>query len=433
MSGPDLAALTAAVENRLPLAARLFDDIRRVSEDDVGITRPAWSEQDRAAADILAGAAEEIGLEAAYDRAGNLCCNLAGNDPAAPALLIGSHLDSVPTGGHFDGLAGFVAGLVVQAALSELAWTPACDIVSLGMRGEESVWFGIPFIGSRLALGSLPHDELDRLRRSDTNRTLGEHMAEVGIDIAALRSETAPAITAEGARAFLELHIEQGPILVGEGIKVAIPTVIRGNLRWPNAHCTGRYDHSGATPRSYRQDAALAVGELIHRLDEFWQVQESSGAPDTVFTVGKLFTDAAHHGMTKVPGRCDFTLNFGGTTETFLDACRERVKYLAGQISERRRVTFDLGACVSGAPAPLDAALRSTIEEAAFALGIETRRFATVGHDAAVFHRAGIPSAMVLVRNAHGSHNPEEAMDLDDFGTGVQVLAAAAARHAGDG
>ena len=431
MSGIDVAALAAAVEGRMPMAAALFDEVRGVSVDKVGITRPAWSEQDQAAADILARAAGDIGLDAAYDRVGNLCCNLAGKDPAAPAILIGSHLDSVPTGGHFDGLAGFVAGLVAQAALGDIDCTPECDIVSLGIRGEESVWFGIPFIGSRLALGSLPHDQLDELRRGDTGRTLADHMADVGVDVAALRGESAPAIAADGARAFLELHIEQGPILVGEGVKVAIPTVIRGNVRWPYAHCIGRYDHSGATPRVYRQDTVLAVAELVHRLDEFWQVQEASGAPDTVFTAGKFFTDAAHHGMTKVPGRTDFTLNFGGTAEKFLDTCRSRVNTLAAEIGARRRVTFELGECVTGAPAPLDPELRATFEETAYALGIETRRFATVGHDAAEFPRAGIPAAMVLVRNAHGSHNPEEAMDLGDFRAGVQVLAAAAARLAG--
>ena len=430
MSGTGAAALAAAVQSRMTMAAALFDEVRSVSEDDVGVTRPAWSATDQAAAEILARAAAEIGLDAAYDRVGNLCCNLVGKDPAAPAILIGSHLDSVSTGGHFDGLAGFIAGLVAQAALRDIGCTPGCDIVSLGIRGEESVWFGIPFIGSRLALGTLQHDNLDNLRRSDTGRTLAEHMTDVGVDVDALRAESAPAIAAVGARAFLELHIEQGPILVGEGVKVAIPTVIRGNLRWPYARCVGRYDHSGATPRAYRQDTVLAVAELVHRLDEFWQSEEAAGTPDTVFTAGKFFTDSAHHGMTKVPGRTDFTLNFGGTTEDFLDSCRNRVDALASDIGARRRVTFELGECVGGAPAPLDAALRTTLEETAHTLGIETRRFATVGHDAAVFHRAGIPAAMVLVRNAHGSHNPEEAMDIGDFCAGVQVLAATALRLA---
>ena len=430
MSGLDIPALSAAVEARLPFAASLFDEVRAVGGDGPGVTRPAWSRQDQAAADLLAGAARALDLEVAFDRAGNLRCALPGRDRSEPAILTGSHLDSVPAGGHFDGLAGFIAGLVAQAALRDIDAMPGCDVVAIGTRGEESVWFGIPFVGSRLATGSLPRDELDRLRRSDTGRTLAEHMAAVGLDVRALRDEPAPSVSPANTRAFLELHIEQGPVLVAEDVPVAIPTTIRGNVRWPYARCLGRYDHSGATPRTCRQDAVLATAELVHALDEFWIAREENGVPDTVFTVGKFFTDAANHGMTKIPGRCDFTLNFGGTTRAFLDDCRATVEALAAEIGARRKVTFSLGECVGAAPAPLDTGLRTVLEETAAALAIPTRRFATVGHDAAVFRRAGIPAAMVLVRNAHGSHNPDETMTLADFGAGTKVLAAAIARLA---
>ena len=149
--------------------------------------------------------------------------------------------------------------------------------------------------------------------------------------------------------------------------------------------------------------------------------------PDTVFTVGKLFTDPAHHAMTKVPGRCDFSLNFGGTTKAFLDECRDRTRALAERIGMERRVEFELGECVGSDPTPLDPGLRDRLGKTCASLGIPLREFATVGHDASIFARAGIPSAMVLVRNAHGSHNPDEAMDLADFGEGTKVLAAAIA------
>ena len=245
------------------------------------------------------------------------------------------------------------------------------------------------------------------------------------------REEDTPRLSPANARGFLELHIEQGPVLVAEGAQVAVPTTIRGNLRWPGARCLGRYDHSGATPRAHRQDTVLAVAELVQALEAFWIAQEESGVPDTVFTVGKFFTDGDHHAMTKVPGRCDFTLNFGGTSQAFLDACRAEVEARAAEIGARRRVAFELGQCVQAAPAPLDAELRAVLEESAAALAIPMRSFATVGHDAAVFQRAGIPAAMVLVRNAHGSHNPDEAMTLDDFGAGAAVLAAAIARLSG--
>ena len=424
-------ALRAAVEARLPLADRLFDEIRAASAADAGVTRPAWSEQDQFASDRLADATGVLGLETAYDHAGNLYCTLPGRDRSAPAVLTGSHTDSVPTGGHFDGLAGAVAGLVVLAAFRDIGWQPGRDVSAVATRAEESVWFGIPFIGARLALGSLSHDHLDSLRRSDTGKTLAQHMAALGLDADALRREAAPRLSPANACAFLELHIEQGPVLVAEGAQVAVPNTIRGNLRWPAARCLGRYDHSGATPRTHRQDTVLAVAELVQALEAFWTAQEDRGVPDTVFTVGKFFTDCDHHAMTKVPGRCDFTLNFGGTSQAFLDACRDEVEARAAEIGARRRVAFELGDCVQAAPAPLDAELRAVLQESAAALDIRTRSFATVGHDAAVFQRAGIPAAMVLVRNAHGSHNPDEAMTLEDFGAGAAVLAAAIARLAG--
>ena len=426
----DARALRAAVNARLPLADSLFDEIRAASVAEAGVTRPAWSAEDQFASDRIADAAAALGLEAAYDHAGNLYCTLPGRDRSAPAVLTGSHTDSVPTGGHYDGLAGAVAGLVALAAFRDIGWEPGRDVTALATRAEESVWFGIPFIGARLALGSLSHDHLETLRRSDTGDTLAEHMAALGLDSDALRREAAPCLSPANACAFLELHIEQGPVLVAEGAQVAIPTVIRGNVRWPGATCHGRYDHSGATPRDHRQDTVLAATELVQGLEAFWIAREQSGEPDTVFTVGKFFTDGAHHAMTKVPGRCDFTLNFGGTSQAFLDACRAEVEARAAEIAARRRVSFDLGECVGAAPAPLDESLRAVLEDSAAALDIPTRRFATVGHDAAVFQRAGIPAAMVLVRNAHGSHNPNEAMTLEDFGAGVAVLAAAIARLA---
>ena len=429
----DAQALRDAVEARLPLAESLFEAIRAMSaaeDGEAGVTRPAWSAQDQFAADRLADAARALDLETACDGAGNLYCTLPGRDRAAPAILTGSHVDSVPTGGHFDGLAGAVAGLIVQAAFRDVGWVPGRDVTTVATRGEESVWFGIPFVGARLALGTLSHDHLDSLRRSDTGQTLAQHMAALGLDAAALQGETRPRVSPATACAFLELHIEQGPVLVAEGAPVAIPTTIRGNVRWPGARCMGRYDHSGATPRAHRQDTVLATAELVHALETFWIAQEEAGVPDTVFTVGKFFTDDGHHAMTKIPGRCDFTLNFGGTTQDFLNACRAEVEARAAEIGARRRVAFDLGECVGAAPAPLDAQLRAMLEESAAALAIPMRRFATVGHDAAVFHRAGIPAAMVLVRNDHGSHNPDEAMTLADFGTGCAVLAAAIARLA---
>lgn len=424
---PDRTALATAVASQMPLAQRLFDAIRQCSADHVGVTRPAWSRQDQAAAQIIAESAAELGLNVEWDPCGNLLCTMPGRDADSPGVLTGSHLDSVPTGGHYDGLAGVIAGIIVLAAFRELNLKPACDVTTIGLRGEESVWYGIAYVGSRLAVGTLPLAQLDQLKRGDTGRTLADHMSDVAIDVDALRTLDRPSIHSGNIRAFLELHIEQGPVLVGEGISVAIPTTIRGNVRFPYAHCVGAYGHSGALPRAYRHDAALAVVELIRSLDAYWIEQEASGVPDTVFTVGKLFTDSAFHAMTKVPGRCDFTLNFGGTTQHFLDECRQKTLADAAQIGKNRNVHFELGDCVGSDPTPLDSGLREVLMDNAASLDIRVKEFATVGHDASVFARAGIPSAMVLVRNDKGSHNPDEQMELSDFADGTAVLAQAMA------
>ncbi|MFN4088767.1 MAG: Zn-dependent hydrolase [Alphaproteobacteria bacterium] len=393
------------------------------------MTRPAWSPEDRVAGELVAAEAARLGLEARSDAAGNMFFTLPGRDRSAPAVLTGSHLDSVPKGGNYDGLAGIVAGLTALAACKDAGFEPACDVTVMAMTGEESVWYGIAYVGSRLATGVLPPDQWDSLKRDDTGRSLAEHMAAVGVDLAALRA-AAPSVTPADTRAFLELHIEQGPILIGEKVAVAVPTTIRGNVRFPYARCFGSYDHSGATPRAYRSDAALAVADLIGRLEAFWIEREAAGVPDTVFTVGKLFTDASEHTMTKVPGRVDFTLNFGGTTQAFLDESRDLTIRLAQEIAAARRVRFELGECVGSSPTPLDGGLRRLLVQTATDLGQPVREFATVGHDASIFARAGIPSAMLLVRNTGGSHNPYETMEMADFGEGARLLAAAIAKLA---
>ena len=413
-----------AVGARLGFARQLLDDIAIRTRDVEGITRPAWSERDRLAQALVADAARSAGLALDHDPAGNLYMTLPGKDRSAPAVLTGSHLDTVPRGGNYDGAAGIAAGLTALAALKDLGVTPPCDLRTVALTGEESVWFGIAYLGSRLAVGALPVGDLDRLRRSDTGGTLAEHMAALGIDVNALREGAPPYVTPSNTKAFLELHIEQGPVLIEQDRAVAIPTAIRGNRRYTAARCRGAYAHSAAVPRAQRQDAALATVELLAALDAEWQAAEAAGTPDTVFTVGKLYTDPKRHAMTKVPGDCAFSLNFGGTTLAFLDSMRARTEALAKEIGARRRVTFDLGDCVGSDPTPLDPGLRAELRLAADALGIPFHEMATVGHDASIFARAGVPAAMILIRNQRGSHNPDEAMDIADFGFGTQVLAA---------
>ncbi|MEX0343276.1 MAG: Zn-dependent hydrolase [Rhizobiaceae bacterium] len=423
--------LRAAVRDQRQFAADLFDSYFDISKDVEGVTRPGWSEIEEAGAQLVADRSRTLGLELEFDELGQVYATLPGVDRSTPRIVIASHLDSVQRGGNFDGYAGVVAGMTALAALKTKGVTPSCDLTVMGTRGEESVWYGIAYIGSRYSVGDLSWEELSTLVRADTGKSLPDHLEDLGYDVetAMARAGTAR-LTAENTLAYFELHIEQGPLLDRAGITAAVPTAIRGNARYPEITCTGRYGHASAEPLEERRDAVLAVAELINRFDAYWKDQIAAGAPDTQLTVGRIHTDIYQDGLTVVPGECRFSFNFGGTTQAFIDDGKAHFAQLLDEIAVSRKVEFDIGRQVGSAPVPLDAGLRATLRASAEALGISYHEMATVGHDAAIYAKAGIPAAMILVRNQNGSHNPREAMDIDDFLESTAILMQAVLRVA---
>src|SRR5262249_6920857 len=317
-------------------------------------------------------------------------------------------------------------GVAVSAAANAARASWAQRFRAVAMRCEESPWFGTAYLGSRLLLGLSTLDEIGDLVRSDSGRSLRHHIEQLGYPRTG--EAVAPVLNSDLVTSYLELHIEQGPLLEADGIPVGIATAVRGNVRFPDARCIGAYGHSAALPRRFRQDAVLAVAALALGLDELWKGRIAQGDEDFVFTVGKFSTDAALHAMTKVAGDVRFSLNIGAAVKTSLDEARTRLFDLIKDIESDRRVTFELGREVGTAPTQMDPALLALVEDAAGALGSATRRMPTVGHDAAMFVRAGIPSAVILVRNANGSHNSDEALDREDFAAGVHVLGRAMQR-----
>jgi N-carbamoyl-L-amino-acid hydrolase len=407
---------------------QLLGQIGQETADSPGITRVAWSGSEEKAAELARVFARRHGLQVLNDAFGNIQFLLPGVDPATPCVTTGSHLDSVPHGGNYDGLAGVAAGLAVLAAANADSRGIALPFRVVAMRCEESPWFGTAYLGSRLMLGLSTLDEIGDLVRSDSRKSLRHHLQDLGYP--RTDGAVAPLLNSGLVTSFLELHIEQGPLLEADGIPVGIATAVRGNVRFPDARCTGAYGHSAALPRRFRQDAVLAVAELALGLDRHWQDRIAQGDEDFVFTVGKFSTDATQHAMTKVAGEVRFSLNIGAAVKASLDAARTRLFDLVKGIESDRGATFELGQEVGTPPTQLSATLMAHIEDAAGTLGIATRRMPTVGHDAAMFVRAGIPSAVILVRNANGSHNSEEALDREDFARGVHVLDSAMHRLA---
>ncbi len=400
----------------LELAASLFDSLSRATRRGRGIVRDSYGPGEQAAHDIARCAAETIGLEISVDAIGNLTMTLPGRDRRAPRLVMGSHLDSVPQGGNYDGAAGVVAGLSALSALKAAGFVPSYDLAVMGIRAEESAWFDAPYIGSGGAFGLLDPACLS-IKRSDNGRTLESTLSERGFDPEAIRARRR-LLDPSQIRAYLELHIEQGPTLVAKGLPAAVVTGIRGCKRFRNARCIGKYAHSGAVNRPYRQDAVAATVALLHHMETVWLQQEGAGA-DLVFTAGEFYTDPAMHGPSKIAGETHFVLDVRSVSDATMDAVAAEARRAAVRIGEAYRVSFDLGATSVSPPAVMDARLRTRL------MSLLDQPFempSGAGHDAAVFAKMGIPTAMIFVRNAQGSHNPDETMAMEDFEVASQAL-----------
>src|ERR1700675_2325691 len=212
--------LSERVQPDLKLAAALFDSLERATRDNPGIVRDSYGAGEQAAHDIMRAAAESMGLEVSIDAIGNLMMTLPGRDRVAPRIIMGSHLDSVPQGGNYDGAAGVVAGLCVLSSLRQAGIQIGCDIVVMGIRAEESAWFDVAYVGSAGAFGLLDPTCL-AVRRSDNDPSLEAAITQAGFDPTSIR-ERRNLLDPAQVRAYLELHIEQGPTLAGVGLPAAV-------------------------------------------------------------------------------------------------------------------------------------------------------------------------------------------------------------------
>jgi len=418
-SARDAERIRSAVMATRPFAAGLFDRLRHDGLDEPGVSRDTYGPGEQRAHATCTAAAAAMGLAIERDPAANLYMTLPGLDPGEKRIVIGSHLDSVPHGGNFDGAAGVVAGLVAIQALRSLGVTLRRDVTVMGIRAEESIWFQVSYIGSRAALGTLPNGSLEA-RRIDTGRTLAEHIADCGGDPAKIRAGQRH-LDPERLHAFVELHIEQAPGLIEAGRSVGIGTGIPGNFRYPNARIEGSNDHVGL-PRRFRRDAALAGAEFAMALDALWDEYDRRGIP-MACTIGRFHTDAKQHGLTIVPGAFHFSLDVRAYDEAVLAELDRRVDAIVAGIEQRRGVRFDLGTKARAAVGPVDAGIRTALANSAAALGIDTIELGSpASHDAAAFAACGVKMGLIFVRNANGSHNAFEAMTLEDFLDGAAVL-----------
>lgn len=422
--------LAEAVSAAMHSARALFDDLAANTRGSHGISRDPYGRGEQYAYRLVHECATRLELQCTWDAAGNLYMTRLGTAANTRAIVIGSHLDSVPNGGNYDGAAGVIAGLALLEAFARVGLRHRCDVSVMAIRCEESSsWFTGEHgghLGSRMALGLIDPAELDQAVRPDTRRTLGQHIADCGFDPERVRRGPAHLTPARVGKYF-ELHIEQGPVLEMKALAVGIVDSIRGNSRLRDSRCIGAYNHGGATPQEIRQDAVVATSDLVMRVQRKWEELHAQGK-DLVFAFGRLGTDPAVHSLSKVPGETRFSLDIRSGSPEVLTVMRAFVTEHARLIEDERKVRFELDAFTLSEPTVLDTSMVATLRAGCKALGLPVHPMASGGgHDAQEFTRAGIPSAMVFVRNANGSHVPEEAMTMDDFELGTQLLAWAVA------
>ena len=401
------------------LAITIFDDIAVLTKDRHGVSRETYGKGETDAINYLSKLAVELGLYVEVDDAANVFFS---SKPIVNSryMLIGSHMDSVPLGGNFDGLAGVLAGFLILSYLSKNKINLSLPLKVIALRGEESAWYGRNYIGSKSIFGLLTKEDLNSTHRK-TGEKLSKAMQSCGVDINKIQSSIS-LIDKENIELFIELHIEQGPILVDRNWPVAIVTGIRGNNRHHNIICKGSAGHSGTIPRYLRKDAVFAGADLITRMDDHWNTIQQHGG-DLVLTSGIFHTDSDHHAMSRIPGEIFFSFESRSQDVATLDALEALLKSECKTIERERGVKFEFDHLIKSSPAELDEVIIKNLLDAGESLGFERASLPSgAGHDAAVFANVGIKTGMIFVRNDKGSHNPYEAMDIKDFMVGLSIL-----------
>jgi len=397
-------------------AARVLADLRELNRrtaDEGGARRLCWGPQWRAAREFLGELLAEIGLEAEVDEAGNAWAYLRGE--REPALALGSHLDSVPGGGWLDGALGVIAGLGVLRAWAEAGSPPPRTLALVDWADEEGAAFGRSLFGSSAASGTLDPAELSDARDRD-GRPASEVLAGNGVDLARIGGASR---RLERIDSYLELHIEQGPILESRGIRVAAVSGCAGVERIALVFA-GQASHAGTTPMDARHDAGLAAATTALR------VEEIAGAAGGVGTTGELrFAPGI---VTAVPGEASLSVDIRHPDAKALAKMLAAVREAASQAAADRRCELSERPIWRIEPIGFDSDLVDRARRACERVSGEGTVLASGAlHDAAEVARR-VPAAMIFVASREGiSHSREEDSGEAELRAGIESLAALAA------
>ena len=378
-----------------------------------GVSRLPFSREEREAHRVMREWMGDAKLDVSTDSFGNTIGVRSGTRDDLPAIGIGSHLDSVPHGGRFDGAVGVIGALEVVRMLNEADARIERPLWVVAFASEEGARFGEPCLGSRAVSGALEPGDLDRLR--DANGiTLSQAMLDLGMDPNALASCRWRRAEID---AFLELHIEQSVVLEAQGMSVGLVDAIAGNTRI-RLTMRGRADHSGGTPMHFRRDALAAAAEVVVAAEA---IANEPRRRATVATVGRI--DNYPNSITTISGHAEFFLDVRDIDSDRQRLTAEDIVEAAAQIATRRNVEFEAELVSDTSPTVLPMWLRELTTEVCNRLDIPHRMMSSgAGHDAGILSRF-IPAGMVFVPSHDGfSHSPEEWTSVEDIAVGVRVL-----------
>jgi hydantoinase/carbamoylase family amidase len=382
-------------------------------EAEPGWTRRTFSAAERASRLWVADLMRRAGLAVWTDPIGNIIGDLPGRRPGAPALVIGSHTDTVPSGGRFDGTIGVLGAIEVVERLREAGITLHHPLRVVDYYNEEPNRFGLSCVGSRALAGNLSAAHL--ALTDDDGVTLGEALEADGRDPAAV---AACAWRPGDVAASLELHIEQGPILEREGATLGVVTAIAGIARF-KASFEGRQDHAGTTPMDTRRDATCAAAGTIVAIERI-----AAAGAGSVGTVGRV--QVTPEATNVIAEQALLTAEFRSPDPAWFDAARRDLEAAVAEESARRRVAGRVDWLPPEAPTALDPGVSGIIADALALTGHEARYlYSGAGHDAVQMARLA-PAGMIFTPSHDGrSHTPEEWTEADDVMAGVHALAQA--------
>jgi allantoate deiminase len=378
---------------------RVCRELARHSEEPGFTTRTFLSPPMRAVHRDLSAWMTRTGLHVRVDDAGNLRGVYPGSSPDAARLFIGSHLDTVPRAGAFDGILGVVIGIMLVDLLAGRRLPFSIEVI--GFSEEEGVRFGVPFIGSRALAGTVDRSLLEQT--DVTGKRVSDAIHEYGLDAARISDARA----ADGALGYIEFHIEQGPVLEGLRLPLGIVDAIVGQSR-ADVTFTGASGHAGTTPMAARRDALAGAAEWIRNVDG-----DAAGTPGLVATVGRIQVEP---GATNViPGRCRASLDLRHADDGVRVAARDRLHAAAREIASRRGLSVDWESRLEQPAVKMDETLVAALTRAVERSGAKSTRLASgAGHDAMILAER-MPAAMLLIRSPGGiSHHPDESVSDDD-------------------